>query len=67
MVTIDMTKPPECAACPMCSYEDDNCLLQPFAYRTWDEQFEHCPMVEAVVEEIDKMMKEDINDDTSNR
>ena len=51
----------------MCSYEDDNCLLQPFAYRTWDEQFEHCPMVEAVVEEIDKMMKEDINDDTSNR
>lgn len=67
MVQIDMTKPPECAACPMCSYEDDSCVLQSKYRPTWEEQYEHCPLVGAVVEEIDEMMKEDINDDTSNR
>lgn len=55
MVQIDMKKPQACTECPMCSYEDDSCLLQPFAYRTWDEQYEHCPLVEAVVEEVDRM------------
>ena len=67
MVQIDMTKPPECAACPMCTYEDDICVLQSTYRSTWEEQYEHCPLVEAVVEEIDEMMKEDIDDDTSNR
>lgn len=46
MVMIDMRKPPECAACPMCSYEDDSCVLQPKYYSTWDAQYKHCPLME---------------------
>ena len=43
---IDMPKPPDCLACPVCSYEDDSCLFQPFCSSTWDEQYQKCPMVE---------------------
>lgn len=67
MVQIDMNKPQACTECPMCSYEDDSCVLQSKYRPTWEEQYEHCPLVEAVVEEIDETMKEGIDDDTSNR
>ena len=58
MVMIDMNKPPECAACPMCSYEDYSCVLQSKYRPTWEEQYDNCPLVEAVVEEIDRMEEE---------
>lgn len=61
MVMIDMDKPSDCTGCPMCSYEDDSCLLQIKMYDSWEEQYDNCPITEAVAEEIDKMIKgEDI-------
>ncbi len=38
-------KPEHCADCPICN-EYDDCDLQPTYYKTWDEQYEHCPLKE---------------------
>ena len=59
MVMIDMDKPLDCTGCPMCSCEDDSCLLQIKMYDSWEEQYDNCPITEAVAEEIDKMIKEE--------
>ena len=46
MIQIDMDKPSSCTECPMCSYEDDACLLMTSIYRTWSEQYSYCPIEE---------------------
>lgn len=38
-------KPEHCADCPVCN-EYDDCDLLPTYYKTWDEQYEHCPLKE---------------------
>ena len=38
-------KPEHCADCPICDYEDD-CLLLPEVFNTWEEQYAHCPLQE---------------------
>ena len=43
-----LSKPAECAECPICN-EYDECLLLPKWYRTWDEQYRECPLVEVQV------------------
>lgn len=38
-------KPEDCTVCPICDVNDD-CLLIPKWFASWDEQYKHCPLVE---------------------
>lgn len=38
-------KPADCTKCPMCDSYDD-CILLPYCYKEWDDQYANCPLVE---------------------
>lgn len=38
-------KPEHCTECPICNGDDD-CDLLPVWYKTWEEQYAKCPLVE---------------------
>ncbi len=46
MIAINMDKPKDCTECPVCSFEDDQCLLSFKYHRTWRSQYEDCPLIE---------------------
>lgn len=38
-------KPEHCADCPICDGNDD-CMLLPKWYETWEGQYKDCPLIE---------------------
>ena len=48
MIQIDMDKPDTCMVCRFRDAGDFDCLLNPESnrYATYEEQYEHCPLIE---------------------
>ena len=47
MIQIDMIKPNCCGKCPMQDLKNGICRLRGDEYESWEEEFEHCPIVPA--------------------
>lgn len=45
LITNMKEKPKDCTECPMRD-EYDDCVLQPFHFHSWEEQYGKCPLQE---------------------
>lgn len=50
----NMGKPKDCTECPICD-EYDECMLQPVYHKSWDSQYNDCPLVE--VSSLEDLLK----------